>query len=90
MRRLNMKICKNILFRYESNIRGGKLFIFDLNNYKVYEGNYLEYIILKYIKQNMNIYDIIDEIAEKHQIDNLENKIYQFTTSLQELGVITL
>ncbi len=83
-----MKICKNVLFRYESNIKGGKLFIFDLNNYKVYEGNYLEYIILKNIKDNTNIHDIINIIAETHQIDDLENKVCQFIESLQKLGVV--
>lgn len=53
-----MKISKNILVRYESGIKGGKLFIFDLKRYKVYEGNCLEYLVLNGIKNNDMIQDI--------------------------------
>lgn len=83
-----MKISKNILFRYESGIKGGKLFIFDLNRYKVYEGNYLEYLVLNGIKNNDMIQDIEKKIANTCQINNLEDKIRQFLVSLQKLGVL--
>lgn len=73
-----MKIKNNILYRYESKMDNGVLFIFDIEKYKVYKGSILEYYLLSLVHQGLNQDDIIDKFssdlrinADKDQISSL-------------------
>ncbi|SHH25203.1 Coenzyme PQQ synthesis protein D (PqqD) [Caloranaerobacter azorensis DSM 13643] len=79
-----MKIAPNIIFRYESKIDGGTLFLFDLKNYKTFRGSIVEYKILKYIQDNKDKEEIINRIENEFGIEDCKNKIISFLKYLEE------
>lgn len=79
-----MVISNNILFRYESKIDGGKLFIFDIEKYKVFNGGIVEYKILKYIQNSYDIEKIVDEIQKEFHINNCKIKVDNFINYLKK------
>lgn len=49
---MRLKINKYVCYRYESKIKGGKCFIFDLDKGKIYLSNKKAFSILEYIDFN--------------------------------------
>lgn len=84
-----MVINKNILFRYESKIDEGKLFIFDIENYKVYKGSYAEYLILSAIRKGKDTESIkmtLRDVYRKSEISS--EQIEKFISKLVAKGIV--
>lgn len=83
-----MKIKENVLYRYESKIDGGTLFIFDLQNYKRYKGKKIEYLVLKYIDEGLSIETIIEKISKEFSIDSVDYQISTLIDKYIDKGLI--
>lgn len=83
-----MKFSNKILYRYESQIDGGKLFLFDLENYKMFHGTIVEYQILKGIDRNSSVSSIAEAIQEQYGINDCENKVVSFVNFLKDKGYV--
>lgn len=83
-----MNISKNILFRYENNIEGGKLFIFDTKNYKVYKSGIVEYRVLKGIQQGMSLEDIIVMLKNEYRLKNIDATVGKVIQIMKANGFI--
>lgn len=83
-----MRIKTNILYRYESQIEGGTLFIFDLNNYKRYKGKKIEYIILEYISQGLSLEEIVTQISNTFSFNDINRQVSNLITKYIEKNII--
>jgi len=69
-----MRMNNGIIIRYEPQIENGVLYIFDLNNEKVYKGNYNGYILLKAIQSDQleEYKQRINAISDKELVKKMD------------------
>lgn len=83
-----MKIAEHVVFRFESKIKDGTLFVFDLQDYRLLKGGIVEYDILKKIKIGLTKQDITQYISENYSINGAKEQVDGFIDFLQQAGII--
>lgn len=75
---------KNIFIRYEPEIEGGTLFIFNKETGEIHEANKIIYIILKCMESKSTMKELIKKLKKTYDID--ENAIeYQLERTIKNL-----
>lgn len=80
-------ISKNIFFRYEENLNGGTLLIFDLKDKKIYKGNKAEYQLLLLFEKGYSFKQISEKL-DKITSDLKKKKINDFYNFLIKKGIV--
>jgi len=85
-----MKINNNIIYRFESTLEEGVLFIFDIKHYKTYKGSNLEHYILRQIDNGADVTEIIDSIYNEYHIENCRENIEMLIEDFANKGIIVI
>jgi hypothetical protein len=67
-----VKIGKNIVYRYESKIKNGLTFIFNIDTGKIVVSSKMAYDLLKFIENNDELQDIQHFSKENYNITSSE------------------
>lgn len=59
-----MEINKNIYYRFEPQINGGTLYIYNYSNQSIIKSNYFAYAILKKIDENESYSEIVQHLKD--------------------------
>ncbi|WP_143147705.1 hypothetical protein [Clostridium collagenovorans] len=79
---MEIKLNKNIVYRYESKLFGGKTFIFNINDQKILLSDILAFDILRLIENEArSVEEIICTMNEKYKRD-ISDKIRVFISKM--------
>lgn len=83
---------KDIVYRFEPNIEGGTLFIYNIDSKRVVTSNEVGYEILECIREGFTCAETIEALSKKFSINHqqMEEDVLNFVSQLIEEGVITL
>jgi len=83
-----MCIGDNIIFRYEENFKNGTLFIFDISQYRTYEGGKIEYCVLKNIRNGASLDEIIHTVENEFQIEDSRTGIEALVEDFRNKSIV--
>lgn len=83
-----MHIHSNIIYRFESRLWGGTLFIFDIKSFRTFQGGTIEYEVLRLIEEEKTVEEIVRIIGAKFNLTGHDASVRELITSFRENQII--